>query len=141
MRKMTVSFPLPLETEQINEVWHRILNGFDAVVEEEGQETVVIHVPHGFVTNFASVPRLPFAYLLFGGKGNRPAVVHDYLYAKAECPRNWCDAVFHHGLMTLAPEITQGQADAMYAAVRAGGEEHYGKRDQASQTRINIAPS
>lgn len=132
MRKMTVFFPLPLETEQINETWHRVVNGFDAVVEEEGQETVVIHVPHGFVTNFASVPRLPFAYLLYGGKGNRAAVVHDYLYAQAERPRNWCDAVFHHGLMALAPEIKQNEADAMYWGVRTAGEKYYGKRDPDS---------
>ena len=134
MRKMTVSFPLPLETEQISEVWHRVKNGFDAVVEEEGQQTVVIHVPHGFVTNFASVPRLPFTYLFFGGKGNRAAVIHDFLYFKAERPRNWCDAVFHHGLMALAPEITQTQADVMYAAVRAGGEKYYGTMDPERPT-------
>ena len=126
---MIVSFPLPLETEQINEKWHRVLNGFDAVVEEDEKEPVVIHVPHGFVTNFASVPRLPFAYLLFGGKGNRAAVVHDYLYSQADYPREWCDQVFYVGLLSLAPDITEREARAMYDGVRLGGAAHYGVQD------------
>lgn len=135
---MTVAFPLPLEVEQVNEGEWRVLNGFDAIVEEEGHETVVIHVPHGYLTDFASVPRIPFAYLLFGGKGSRAAVIHDYLYEGcdpelARRPRNWCDAVFHHGLLTIAeeeaskphPGLTEVQADAMYDGVRVGGASHF----------------
>jgi hypothetical protein len=126
---MIVSFPLPLETEQLSERWHRVLSGFDAVVEEEGKAPLVIHVPHGFVTNFASVPRLPFAYLLFGGRGNRAAVVHDYLYEPPTAhPREWCDEVFYAGLRAI-PEITEEAARAMYAGVRAGGAAHYGVHD------------
>lgn len=38
-----------------------------------------ITVPVGFVTDFASVPRLPFAFLLFGDRVHAPAVIHDWL--------------------------------------------------------------
>lgn len=130
---MIVSFPLPLETEQVNERWHRVLNGFDAVVEEEGKEPLVIHIPHGYFTNFASVPRLPFAYLLFGGKGNRPAAIHDYLYDLAEHPREWCDEVFYAGLRAIQ-EITEEEAKAMYLGVRLGGAAHYGVHDPEQPT-------
>lgn len=44
----------------------------------------VIIVPAGFVTDFASVPRLPFMYWFFGGKADRAAVVHDLLYRWGE---------------------------------------------------------
>lgn len=37
-------------------------------------------VPKGFVTDFASVPRLPVVYLLAGNTAHAAAVVHDYLY-------------------------------------------------------------
>lgn len=39
-----------------------------------------ITVPAEFITDLASVPRRPFAYLLAGGRAPAPAVLHDYLY-------------------------------------------------------------
>lgn len=39
-----------------------------------------IVVPSGFLTDFASVPRLPFVYETWGNRAHREAVVHDYLY-------------------------------------------------------------
>ena len=40
----------------------------------------LITVPAGFETDFASVPRVPIAYTLFGDRAHRESVVHDYLY-------------------------------------------------------------
>ena len=37
-------------------------------------------VPIGFITDFASVPRLPLVFWLFGEVTHEAAVVHDYLY-------------------------------------------------------------
>ena len=37
-------------------------------------------VPKGFVTDLASVPRIPIVYQAWGGRCHREAVVHDYLY-------------------------------------------------------------
>jgi hypothetical protein len=39
----------------------------------------LIIVPTGFITDFASVPRLPFAYWLTGDTAHASAVVHDWL--------------------------------------------------------------
>src|SRR3990167_4506990 len=39
-----------------------------------------IVVPAEFVTDFASVPRLPFAYWFTGNTGHGAAVIHDWLY-------------------------------------------------------------
>ena len=39
-----------------------------------------IEVPAGFNTDFASVPRLPIVYMLYGDRAHRESVVHDYLY-------------------------------------------------------------
>jgi hypothetical protein len=43
-------------------------------------------IPAEFVTDFASVPRLPLAYLLAGGRAIRPAVLHDYAYQTHRLP-------------------------------------------------------
>lgn len=39
-----------------------------------------ITVPLGFETDFASVPKVPFIFELFGNRAHREAVIHDYLY-------------------------------------------------------------
>lgn len=39
-----------------------------------------VEVPAGFVTDFASVPRLPLVYDLVGDCAHASAVVHDYLH-------------------------------------------------------------
>ena len=39
-----------------------------------------ITVEPGFLTDYASVPRVPVAYLLFGDTSHKAAVLHDWLY-------------------------------------------------------------
>lgn len=54
----------------------------------------LVVVPSGFVTDFASVPRLPFAYWLTGDTAHASAVVHDYLcrVSYQSCKLSWADA-------------------------------------------------
>ena len=53
----------------------------------------LIIVPTGFETDFASVPRLPFIYTLWGDRVHREAVLHDYLYRK-QLPFGLCNKIF-----------------------------------------------
>jgi len=46
-----------------------------------------IEVPAGFETDFASVPRVPFIFELFGDRAHREAVLHDYLYRIDSVPQ------------------------------------------------------
>ena len=84
----------------------------------------IITVPSGFATDFASVPRLPFAYLLAGNTAHRPAVVHDYLYRTARYPRQKADAVFYEAMG--ADGVPTWRALLMWAAVRLAGASSYG---------------
>lgn len=43
-----------------------------------------IVVPEKFITDLASVPRLPIAWLVAGGRGSRSAVLHDFAYQFGE---------------------------------------------------------
>lgn len=55
----------------------------------------LVVVPAGFVTDFASVPRLPIVYWRYGGRARKAAVVHDFLYQTHLPPtRSMADAVF-----------------------------------------------
>lgn len=83
----------------------------------------LIRVPSGFVTDFASVPRIPLAFMLFGNIGHRSATVHDYLYSTAVVSRQQADEI----LRNLLREEGAGamRANLMYAGVRLGGASHY----------------
>jgi hypothetical protein len=88
----------------------------------------VVTVPAGFVTDYASVPRLPVVFLLVGGKGNRAAVVHDLLYTLGSTypgtvTREQADAVLREAM--LATGYARVTAEAFYRAVRWRGESHW----------------
>lgn len=93
-------------------------------------QTIVI--PAEFVTDLASVPRLPFIWLAVGGRGPRSSVIHDFPYQfgywVVETPsglralvvsKATTDAVFHESL--LADPISGAgpvRAWEMWAGVR-----------------------
>lgn len=85
---------------------------------------MAIVVPRDFVTDFASVPRIVLAYLFFGGKGKRAAVVHDWLYSGGlRVTRDLADEVFREAL--VATGYSRITVDAMYLGVRIGGESRF----------------
>lgn len=57
----------------------------------------LIIVPAGYRTDLASVPRIPLAYLLFGGRARRAALLHDYLY-ETQAGKEYADSVFLAGM-------------------------------------------
>ncbi len=59
----------------------------------------LIRVPEGFVTDLASVPRVPLVWELCGACGNRAAVVHDWLYHIADRSRAEADRIFREALL------------------------------------------
>jgi len=133
-----VEFKTFLDTRGITDEVSEVLANFITLVHSDTQ-TIQITVESGFVTDFASVPKLPFAYLLFGGIGNYPAVTHDGLYsistkitvvdvdtgAPFEVTRQWADEVFKAGLIERG--IPAFKVTMMYWAVRLKGDSFYKK--------------
>lgn len=70
----------------------------------------LIVVPSGFRTNFASVPRLPFVFLLFGGVGDKEATLHDWLYTPPHRLTSWPSC--EHG------SVDRGTADRIFRGAR-----------------------
>ena len=85
--------------------------------------TFKITVPKGFVTDFASVPRVPIVYSLFGDRAHREAVVHDYLYQTHLVPKAMADKVFLEAMKARgkSPFVRYG----MYWGVVLGGAGSY----------------
>jgi hypothetical protein len=80
---------------------------------------LLITVPAGFVTDFASVPRFLWALFPPWGKYGKAAVLHDFLYWLRLWSRGRCDAEFLEGMVILG--VCWRTRTAMYAAVRAFG--------------------
>ncbi|WP_429496765.1 DUF1353 domain-containing protein [Robbsia andropogonis] len=88
-----------------------------------------IAVPAGFVTDLASVPRLPFIFCLFGGTSSKAAVIHDYLYRYKPLPRRTAGAVLKEA--SAATGVARWRRWAMWAGVRLAGWRAWDE-DQAS---------
>ena len=88
-----------------------------------------IKVPAGFETDFASVPRVPVAYMLFGDRAHHEAVIHDYLYRMDSVPivdRETADAVFLEAMKARGKGAFVRYS--MYLGVRLGGWTAYHKK-------------
>ena len=83
---------------------------------------VVIHVPKGFVTDFASVPRIFWNIVAPTGKHSFAAIVHDWLYYKGEiekgkpCTKAFADQVFREAMREAG--INRVRRQIMYLAVK-----------------------
>ena len=78
-----------------------------------------ITIPHGFVTDFASIPQVFHLFLRQNGLYLLPAVVHDYLYWKQICTRDQSDQILRLGM--IENKVPGPQRTAIYLAVRAAG--------------------
>lgn len=85
-----------------------------------------ITVPAGFITDFASVPRLLWNILPPYGPAGKAAVIHDYLYSlqgrvsdSATFTRTQCDAIFLEAMTVL--HVAPVTRRAMWLGVRLGG--------------------
>ena len=74
----------------------------------------IFHAPMGFVTDFASVPRIPFVYELAGNRIFKAAVIHDK--ALEDMPRGDAALLFLEAME--AEGIPEYLRRGAYAAVR-----------------------
>lgn len=98
------------------------------IYESDLLECLII-VPKGFVTDLASVPRVPIAYWFWGGRAHREAVLHDFLFRIDAIP----EATFMqaNGVFLEAMEVRKKRWSIrypMYFGVVAGGYCSYHKR-------------
>ena len=84
-------------------------------------ETLII--PQGFVTDFASVPRIPVVFTLFAGRAKKSAILHDYLYEQRLFDRKTCDDLFLCAME--AEKLARWIRNSMYVGVRLGGASRY----------------
>lgn len=79
----------------------------------------VIIIPEGFVTDFASIPRIFWTIFPRHGEYTTAAIVHDFLYWDQKCTREQADNLFD--LVMRDAEVSMASRYAIYGAVRLGG--------------------
>ena len=85
-----------------------------------GQEQYqAVTVPPGFVTDFASIPRIFWSLLLPDGEYAYAAVVHDYLYWTQTRSRDEADEILKMAMEDF--EVGSATIGTIYGAVRVGG--------------------
>ncbi len=96
-----------------------------------------ITIPSGFVTDFASIPRILRIIIPKLGRWNKAAVLHDYIYQNPESglrfevgyvrwSRKGADVVFRDAMEDLG--VIKWKRNLMYWAVRIGGWMAWRKR-------------
>jgi hypothetical protein len=90
--------------------------GYDIGKENSGNS---IEVPIGFMTDFASVPRIFWFFLPPWGKYGNAAVIHDYCYWKQDFSRKRSDDLFREAMLVL--QVSKLKIFLMYTAVRLFG--------------------
>lgn len=90
-----------------------------------GRETFVI--PEGFVTDFASSPRILWSVFSPIGKQTKAALVHDFLYSYELVDRETADKIFYEGMIVLG--VNKYIAKSAYYSVKWWGTDSYGTEE------------
>ena len=96
-----------------------------------------VRVPIGFVTDFASIPRVFWSLLRPDGTYSYAAVIHDYLYWEQYLSRETSDSIFRFCMEDF--RIDANVVQAVYAGVRVGGGfawDDNAKRKAAGERRV-----
>ncbi len=88
--------------------------------EFEDSNGTIWKVPEGYKTDFASVPRIPIAYWLFGNTAHAPAVLHDWLISENITTRKRADQLFEEAMEAAGMPLWRSKP--MFKAVRAYAE-------------------
>jgi len=97
---------------------------YNNVIVNETKNPYWITIKEGFVTDFASIPRVFWNIVSPYDKHAKAAVIHDYLYKTRELPRRICDEIFLEAMEVLG--VSWWKRNLMYYIVRVLGKKHYG---------------
>jgi hypothetical protein len=99
-----------------------------------------ITIPVDFITDLASVPRVPFAFMVTGSRAPQAAVPHDWLYQHPDFDdRSLADAIFYEIMGIHQPDLgfeaeSWAVRQLMWSGVRAGGWHAWNKNEKRAET-------
>lgn len=108
------------QTEKVSDKYWKLTEDF---IVKYNDFTYV--VPEGFLTDFASVPKIPVIYQLLHDKAKVSAIFHDWLYSEKPCTRREADLAFLEAMEEEGLNFPTRMA--MYKGVRLGGWAYWRK--------------
>ncbi|HAF4828314.1 TPA: DUF1353 domain-containing protein [Salmonella enterica] len=119
------AFTTPAILEMLDHYLWRVYEPFEFYLSDDNSDdnSDVIEVPAGFVTDLASVPRIFWTFLPPDGKYAKAAIIHDYLYDNALRTKREADRIFLDGMTVLG--VPRWKRTIMYWAVRLFGRGKY----------------
>ncbi len=98
-----------------------------------------VHVPQGFPTDFASIPKL--LQWLFSTYGHylEATIIHDYLYAQGSQNRKLHDQIFLEAMRDYG--VQEWKAKLFYYAVRLFGNQRRSQRDFKRHGLLKVYPN
>ncbi|EBC2121920.1 DUF1353 domain-containing protein [Salmonella enterica] len=118
-------FTTPAILEMLGHYNWRVHEPFAFYLSDD--ESDVIEVPAGFVTDLATVPRIFWMLLPPDGKYAKAAIIHDYLYGNALRSKKEADLIFLDGMTVLG--VPKWKSMVMYLAVRVFGRGSYSEKN------------
>lgn len=115
-------------------------NQYHVLADSQVQEYNLV-IPEGFVTDFASVPRILWPLFPPYGRAMPASILHDYIYTvhpkevelTPEVERYWADRLFYIAMRAIG--IGKFQAKLMYWAVRWFGGSRYRSHGQSKKKK------
>lgn len=114
-------FTTPAILEMLEHYRWRVYEPFEFYLSDDNSD--VIEVPAGFVTDLATIPRIFWTILPPDGKYAKAAIIHDYLYDNALRTKKEADLIFLDGMTVLG--VPRLKRKVMYWAVRVSGRGMY----------------
>ncbi len=119
---MKSQFLTELEVKEVEEGRWKLLAPLKYYSDILGK---VIEVGAGEETDFASVPRVPIAYMAYGDRAHRESVIHDYLYRTHLVTRSVADSIFLEAMKSRKKPLWVRWG--MFLGVRVGGWVAWGR--------------
>ncbi|EGA3604982.1 DUF1353 domain-containing protein [Salmonella enterica] len=121
-------FTTPAILEMLGHYNWRVHEPFAFYLSDDNSD--VISVPAGFVTDLATIPRIFWSVMPPDGKYAKAAIIHDYLYDNALRTKKEADLIFLDGMTVLG--VPKWKRTIMYWAVRLFGRGNYHGHQQTA---------
>jgi hypothetical protein len=106
-----------------------------------GQPRTLVEVPAGFVTDFASIPRVLWEILPPQGRYSSSAVMHDYLYWTQLCSKDEADLALLYAMEEQ--QVPLATRRAVYLGVRTSTAQESWDRNTGERNagRVRVVPT
>lgn len=125
-------FTTPAILEMLGHYNWRVHEPFAFYLSDDNSD--VISVPAGFITDLATIPRIFWTLLPPDGKYAKAAIIHNYLYDNALRTKKEADLIFLDGMTVLG--VPKWKRTIMYYAVRLFGKGMYNRKTPANKAGV-----